>query len=92
MMQQPSSITVYFGMHQINLLALAILVALLTACASSEPTTLRREPSASEVAKLIGCSSNEVALCIEVNCELEEWHCANSNDVRDMFKAGDFNR
>ena len=91
MMQQPSSITVYSKMNETKLLVLAILVALLTACASSEPYERTREPTASEVAKLIGCRSNEVALCIEVNCELEEWRCADSNDVRDMFKAGDFN-
>lgn len=77
-------------MNKIDLLALAILVASLTACAGSEPTALKREPSASEIAQIIGCAPNEVALCIEVNCELEEWRCADSNDVRDMFKAGDF--
>jgi hypothetical protein len=92
MTQQPSSITVYSRMNETKLLALAILFAYLTACAGSEPTALGREPSASEIAGLIGCSSQEVAMCIEVNCELEEWYCADSNDVRDMFKAGDFNR
>ena len=91
MMQQPSSTAVYFRMNEINLLALAILVASLTACAGSEPTARTRDPSASEIAQIIGCSPQEVALCIEVNCELEDWRCADSNDVRDMFKAGDFN-
>jgi hypothetical protein len=92
MMQQPTSITVYSGMNQSNLIALAILVASLTACASSEPRAQNREPSASEIAQIIGCAPNEVALCIEVNCELEEWRCADSDDVRKMFRAGDFNR
>jgi len=91
-MQQLSSITVYLGMNETRFLLLAICLIGLTACASSEPNEQAREPSASEVAKLIGCSSDEVALCIEVNCELEEWRCANRNDVRDMFKASDFNR
>ena len=91
-MQQSASITVYSRMNETKLLTLAILFAYLTACAGSEPTALAREPSASEIAKLIGCSPQEVAMCIEVNCELEEWYCADSNDVRDMFKAGDFNR
>ena len=71
---------------------LTLLVACLTACASSEPNERAREPSASEVAERIGCNSDEVALCTEINCELEEWHCAPRNDVRDMFKAGDFDR
>ena len=71
---------------------LAITVACLAACASSEPNYHPREPTAAEVAKLIGCGSEEVALCIEINCELEEWRCADRTDVRDMFKAGDFNR
>jgi hypothetical protein len=30
------------------------------------------------------------AECIEINCELEEWYCAPRDQVRDMFKAGDF--
>jgi hypothetical protein len=71
---------------------LTILVASVTACASSGPNEHPREPSAAEVAEVIGCNSDEVALCIETNCELEEWHCAPRNDVRDMFKAGDFDR
>jgi hypothetical protein len=69
-----------------------ILFACLTACASTEGNDRTPTPTAAEVAKVIGCNSDEVALCIEVNCELEEWHCANRNDVRDLFKAGDFNR
>jgi hypothetical protein len=79
-------------MNKIKLLALAIIVASLTACAASgsEPTARTRDPSPSEIAQIIGCSPHEVALCIEVNCELEEWRCADSNDVRNMFKAGDF--
>lgn len=71
---------------------LAICLIGLTACASSEPNEHPREPSAAEIAELIGCNSDEVALCIETNCELKEWHCAPRNDVRDMFKAGDFDR
>ncbi len=71
---------------------LIIFAASLVACASTEPNSRTPEPTAAEVAKLIGCTSDEVALCIEVNCEIEEWRCADRNDVRDMFKASDFNR
>ena len=91
-MQQLSSITVYFGMNATKFFMLAICLTGLTACASSEPNERAREPSASEIAKVIGCNSDEVALCTETSCELEEWHCAPRNDVRDMFKAGDFDR
>jgi hypothetical protein len=91
-MQQLSSITVYFGMNETKFLMLTICLIGLTACASSEPNEHVREPSAAEIAELIGCNSEEVALCIEINCELEEWHCAPRSEVRDMFKAGDFER
>jgi hypothetical protein len=79
-------------MNETKFLMLAICLIGLTACASSEPKEHAGEPSAAEVVKLIGCNSDEVALCIEVNCDIEEWHCAPSDEVRDMFKAGDFER
>lgn len=71
---------------------LTFIVACLTACASTGENHRTPTPTAAEAAKLIGCHSDEVALCIEINCELEEWHCVERDEVRDMFKAGDFTR
>jgi hypothetical protein len=79
-------------MNVTKYLMLAICLTGLAGCASSEPTEQAREPSASEVAELIGCNSDEVALCIETHCQLEEWRCVPRSDVKDMFKAGDFDR
>lgn len=67
-----------------------IVVTCLTACAGTEPNYRTSEPSAAEVAKAIGCSSDEVAVCIEVNCELEDWQCSPRDDVRQMFKVDEF--
>jgi hypothetical protein len=64
----------------------------LTACAGTDPNYRTPTPGAAEVAKLIGCSTDEVAVCIEVNCELEDWQCSPRDDVRHMFKVNDFNR
>ena len=91
-MQKLASTTVYFGMNETRFLMLAICLIGLTACASSEPNEQVREPSASEIANLIGCNSEEVALCIDTHCQLEKWRCVPRSDVKDMFKAGDFNR
>ena len=85
---------IYFSscrLARLNRNCLAIVVVIcLTACASTEPNYRTSEPSAAEVAKAIGCSSDEVAVCIEVNCELEDWQCSPRDDVRQMFKVDEF--
>ena len=71
---------------------LAICLISLTACASSEPYEHEREPSASEAAKLLGCHSDEVAMCIEDTCEPEDWYCASRGEMRDILESGEDNR
>jgi len=73
---------------QITLL-MACLVAL-AACAGSEPVNPSGEARIEEIAKSIGCTSDEVAVCIEVDCKPEDYYCAAREDVRKMFKAGEF--
>ena len=46
--------------------------------------------STHEAARLLGCDHDEVAVCIQTNCELEEYYCAPSDDVKKMFRAGEF--
>lgn len=49
-----------------------------------------RPASAEQAARMLGCSHDEVAVCIQTNCELEEFYCANSEDARQMFRAGEY--
>lgn len=46
--------------------------------------------STEEAARLLGCGHEEVAVCIQTNCELEEYYCAPSDDVKRMLRAGEF--
>jgi hypothetical protein len=71
------------------MLAMMIL-AMLTACAGGGPVDPVREPGIEQIAEAIGCTSEEVAVCIEVNCDVEDYQCAARDDVRRMFKAGEF--
>ena len=50
----------------------------------------KRPPSAEEAARVLGCTDDQAAVCIQTNCEIEEFYCANREDVRMMFRAGDF--
>ena len=43
-----------------------------------------------EASKLLGCNDDEVAICIQTNCEIEEYYCTPREDARKMFRAGDF--
>jgi hypothetical protein len=71
-----------------------IAVACLTvsACASESPYpgTQVTQTTPREAARVLGCHTDEVALCVEINCELEDYYCGNRGDVREMFKAGEF--
>lgn len=64
----------------------------LGACSGTEtqPRDQHRYPTAQEAANALGCSDEEIAMCIEINCELEDYRCANKDDVRKMFKADEF--
>ena len=50
----------------------------------------KRPVSAEQAAKLLGCGDDDVAVCIQTSCELEEYYCTEREDVRKMFKAGEF--
>ena len=73
-----------------KLLVSAVCIVGLAACASTKSTDRDRDPDISQIAELIGCRPDEVAVCIEVNCEPDQYACTNRGDVKDMFKAGEF--
>jgi hypothetical protein len=68
----------------------------LGACATSDPrtststSTQLTQTTPAEAARALGCIDDEVAVCMDSNCELEEYYCAPRDDVRKMFKAGEF--
>ena len=64
--------------------------AVLTACASGKQTKSLRQVDATEIAAAAGCSRDEVAVCIEIDCQPEEYRCAPRADVLGLFKARDF--
>jgi len=71
-----------------KLLMLAICTVGIGACANTQHA--EREQHVKDIAQTIGCAEDEVAFCVETNCEPEEYVCTNRGDVREMFKAGEF--
>lgn len=75
---------------------LVVGVFALAGCATTETESdeyyadRKRSPSAEEAARALGCADDEVALCIQTNCELEEFQCVYREDARQMFRAGEF--
>lgn len=64
--------------------------AVLSACASNEHSKTLQQVDATEIAAAAGCSRDEVAVCIEIDCQPEEYRCAPRADVLGLFKARDF--
>ena len=64
--------------------------AFLVACAGNGESRNLEKTYNSEIAQAIGCEPDEVAVCIEVNCELDEYKCSARENVREFFKAGEF--
>ena len=74
-----------------NALVAAVCLAF-GACAtdSSYPARQVTQTTPQEAARLLGCQDDEIAFCVETNCELEEYRCTQRSDVRDLLKAGEF--
>lgn len=69
---------------------LPAICVMLGACASDGPTERHDRIDAKEIAAEAGCKADEVAVCIEVDCQPEEYKCAARDDVVELFKARDF--
>lgn len=71
---------------------LAVVCLAISACATEQPHLTSRvtQTTPEEAARLLGCSSEEVAFCVETSCELADYQCASRGDVRELFKAGEF--
>ncbi len=64
----------------------------LAACAGTETAPREQDPDIEQIAREIGCTPEEVAVCIDVSCEPDEFYCADRTDVRKLFRAGEFTR
>jgi len=69
---------------------LAAMCIVPSACASSEQTRQLQKIAAKDIAKAAGCTRDEVAICIEIDCQPEEYQCAPRSAVLDLFKAREF--
>ena len=87
-LQQLLTTVVYSLMDESNKLWLVICFVGMAACASTESADHQREPDVEDIARALGCKSEEVAVCIDVDCKPEEFYCADRNDIREMLGAG----
>lgn len=69
---------------------LAAMCVVLSACASSEQTRQLEKIDAKDIAEAAGCTRDEVAVCIEIDCQPEEYQCAPRSAVLELFKAREF--
>ncbi len=69
---------------------LGVIGILVSACVTQDAVDRGDRIADSEIAAAAGCSADEVALCVETNCEPEKYQCAARSDVRSFFKADEF--
>ena len=65
--------------------AMLFALAVTGGCATGEPIERDRDPDIREIARALGCSSTQVAVCVEVNCDPEDYVCAERGEMRDLF-------
>jgi hypothetical protein len=68
-----------------ELLPLLLSLAALTACATGEPVNREREPTIDEIRQMLGCADDEIAVCIAIDCDPDDYHCAEKESVEDML-------
>lgn len=76
------------GNRRSNLFLTALIFSL-AACGATGPVEDRRKPRPEEIARSLGCARDEVAVCIEINCDAEDYQCAPRGSARDML-SGEF--
>lgn len=77
----------------LSLLHIAILIALI-GCASNSPRELGAaagpvntgpEVSIEEIRAVLNCRRDEVAVCMDTDCDAEDYACAKRDDLRYML-------
>jgi len=69
---------------------LLMVCVVLGACASDGQSRQSKRIDARDIARLAGCDHDEVAICIEIDCQPDEYRCAARDDVVALFKAREF--
>jgi len=59
-------------------------------CASiaTDPLEENRTPGAEDVARALGCTEEEIAICVGANCKLDDYSCVDREEARGMFGGG----
>lgn len=73
-----------------NISALLLCVSALFACASSEPPDRQSAPGIEEIKRALGCSLDEIAVCVDVNCEPDDYVCADKASVQDLLRPAEY--
>lgn len=73
-----------------NLLLLLIWLTALSACAGREAVDRQPAPNIGKTTHTVDCPSGQVAVCVDVNCEPEEYQCADKENVKRLLGVRDF--
>lgn len=69
-----------------KLLLLLPCVLALAACATGEPVERESRPDNEQIANELGCAADEVAICVDINCEPDDYVCAEKGEMRRLFE------
>ncbi len=75
-----------------SVLLQVVCVTTLIACAARQPVDRQADLDVAGIAKALGCTDDEVAVCVDVNCEPHEYRCANRADVKALLGVSDYPR
>ena len=62
-----------------------LLASIIAACATEETRDPTPELGTREIWEQLGCAEDQVAICIAVHCQPEDWVCADRDALRDLF-------
>ena len=68
-----------------TLLSACLGLALVGGCATSETVNREPKPDLRQIAQALGCTKNQVAVCIDVDCDAEDYVCADKTEMRELF-------
>lgn len=74
----------------IGIAAGCVVATLLASCAVDKSQPLKRDPGPQKMAEELGCTEQEVALCVEVDCRPEDYSCVNREDARRILGVPEY--
>ncbi len=60
-------------------------LATLSACATEEVLDQPPELGGEQISQRLGCTEDQVAICIDVDCGPDDWACTDRASLREMF-------